>query len=336
MRARLIAVLILILLVGWPSYLYWYFYKKNISSLVFLSDSNESYTVSLEGKLEYKYFPLLDDVFRYKSTCMESCIFTPIPPIRYTLHISTTGREDIMDTIDLTTWETKKYPVILPKVLFTEKIWKMASTSAPVTLPWVTPIGITSWWKSVAFTSDKDGGEVWIINNNQFLTLFRSQKSLESAYLDETRSFVIVPDSAAKQAIYSLDGRNQGTVFPNLEKILMVTTTDWLEWKVQTEQALYESEGWFWKKNIRFTDFIDLGPRYRLAFLRKTQKEKFELQNIAVGTSLIVLLDRVSNEMTILRKGYEILWFFQVNGAPALLDTKGDFYRIELRGSLKQ
>jgi hypothetical protein len=333
MRTRIIAIIILILFIGWPMYFYWFFYKKNISSLIFLTDAVEPFTVSLVGKLEYKSFPLLDEVFRYKSTCQSSCIFSPIPPLTYELRISTNGREDIVDTVPLTTGEQKKYQVVLSQVLSLTKIWAFSFAVPTQNIEWYIPVGISPSGKVIAVDDKRDGGEVWVINNGRFVMLFRSQKNLVNAYIESTRSFLIVPDVSSKQSIYALDQSVPGIVFPNSEKILLVTSRNG-EWKVQTEKNLYEYRNGVWKTNQRFTDFIDITSRYRVAYISKLQSEKLSLQNFPTKSSLIVLLDREENTTTIMKSGFEIVGFFYQDWEPAILDTEWLIHRVEIVGSI--
>lgn len=331
MRTRIIALIILIFLIGWPTYFYWYFYKNNISSIVFISESEEPYTISLDGKLEYQYFPLLDEVFRYKSTCKGSCIFKPIPPLSYELHIISDGREDTIDRIELATWEQKKYDVILQEQLFIEKVGTMPFALPSASLDGYIPVGVSSHGKVIAVEDKRDGGEVWVMNNGRFVSLFRSKKSLTNSYIESTRSFLIVPDAASKQALYPLDAVIPWVVFPNSERIITIVY-DSNTWKVQTEKNLYELVNGIWKINPRFTDYIDIDSRYRLGYIKKSQSEKLKLQNFSQSNSIMVLLDRTKNTTTLMKKWIEIVGFLRYNEEPAFLDTEWEIYRLEIRG----
>lgn len=303
--------------------------------MIFLSESNEPFTVSLVGKLEYDSFPLLDEVFRYKSTCKSSCIFSPIPPLTYEMRISTEWREDIVDTIPLSTGEQKKYNVVLSQVLSLTKIGFMPFALSNQEIEWYIPVGVSPSGKVIAIEDKRDGGEVWVINNGRFVSLFRSQKSLIDAYIDSTRAFLIVPDASSKQALYPLDQSVAWVVFPNNERIMVVSNKG-NEWKVQTEKNLYEYINGVWKSNARFTDLIDLSSRYRLAYISKRQSEKLQLQNFPKNASLIVLLDREENTTTIMKNGLEIAGFFYQDQEPVMLDTEGQIYRIEIVGSIEK
>lgn len=125
---------------------------------------------------------------------MKSCIFTPVPPLSYKLQIQTAGREDIIDTIVLETGEEKKYSVILPSVLFTELIASLPTVPPQIDFESFLPIGVSIEGDMIVSRATGEGGEVGYIQKGKFLPLFRTQKSLSNAYLDRSKSYVIVPD----------------------------------------------------------------------------------------------------------------------------------------------
>jgi hypothetical protein len=169
------------------------------------------------------------------------------------------------------------------------------------------------------------------MNNGRFVSLFRSQKSLSNSYIESTRSFLIVPDAASKQALYPLDAVIPWVVFPNSERIITIVY-DSNTWKVQTEKNLYELVNGIWKINPRFTDYIDIDSRYRLGYIKKSQSEKLKLQNFSQSNSIMVLLDRTKNTTTLMKKWIEIVGFLRYNEEPAFLDTEWEIYRLEIRG----
>jgi hypothetical protein len=109
MRPRFLALLILGIFTLLPGTLYWYFYRENISAIIFKNPQNINYRVRLEGRFSLSYFPLLDRVFVYESLCRDACIFSPLPPLRYELTLMSSGRVTVTDSIELDSGETKKY-----------------------------------------------------------------------------------------------------------------------------------------------------------------------------------------------------------------------------------
>lgn len=329
MRSRLIAVIILFVFIGWPTYLYWFYYKKNITSLVFISKENDTYTVELDGELKYKNFPLLDQVFRYKSTCTGSCYFSPIPPINYSLRISSNGREDIVDEITLKNGEEKKYLVKLPIVFLTKKIWEFQENLPKMLNNGYFSIGTSSENQTIAILDKRDWGELGYTSSWNFIVLFRSSESLLNAYLDATRSYVIVPNILSKQSLYPIKSNGLWVTFPYSENVISVSEIDG-GLKVQTTKWLYENRNNQWKYNPRFTDYIDYNSRYRIWFINKMQYEKFQLQNITEGLSVLVLYDRETSVLSMLKRGIDIQGFLFHEGRPCFIDTAWDIYEVEL------
>ncbi len=97
MRTRLLAFFILILLVVFPALLYWYFLKKNTSTVTFIIPKGGPISVKLQGTLAYKYFPLADEALHFSQVCDQKCTIGPIPPVDYTVEISRDGTADISD-----------------------------------------------------------------------------------------------------------------------------------------------------------------------------------------------------------------------------------------------
>ncbi|GAB0174768.1 MAG: hypothetical protein HHAS10_06470 [Candidatus Altimarinota bacterium] len=332
MRSRFIALIILLVLIGGPIFLYWFYYKKNVTSLVLISDSIESFTVSLDGELKYKNFPLLDQVFRYKSTCTGSCYFSPIPPLNYSLRISSNGREDINDTVQLENGEQRKYIVQLPVVFLMQKVGYSQENPESIVPSEYFPVGIGIGNRAIAISDKRDGGELGFFSSGKFIPVYRSKESLLGAYIDLTRSFVIVPNNTAgQQYIYSLESPNFSTKFPYPERIISVAEIDGFL-KLQTVNGLYENRGGEWKKNLRFTDYIDYTSRYRIGFISKKAIEKLQIQNIEGDMSVLVLYDREENTINILKRGIEIQGFLLHNGLPGFVNAEGDIYTITLHG----
>ena len=88
MKARLIALLILVILIGIPALAYWFFFQKNISSVSVFVGSGVTTEAKLSGTFSQSFLPLADRALNFQLTCHEVCEFTRIPPANYTLEIS--------------------------------------------------------------------------------------------------------------------------------------------------------------------------------------------------------------------------------------------------------
>lgn len=85
MKIRLIALVILIVLIGGPAYLYWYFVTTNISSLTITTDVETPFRLDIQGTFDYHYLPLADKLIEYHIDCQRYCSISPIPPAIYTI-----------------------------------------------------------------------------------------------------------------------------------------------------------------------------------------------------------------------------------------------------------
>ena len=122
MRIKIFAILLLLLLVGLPVWLYWYIFSVHTSGIIFLADRDQIFRVKLVGNFSFEYFPLFDKVFHYESTCQGSCIFRPVPPLTYTLTLTASGYTPITDDIALSFSEEKKYRPHFTPALSYQKI----------------------------------------------------------------------------------------------------------------------------------------------------------------------------------------------------------------------
>lgn len=114
MKARFIAVLILLVLIGLPILGYWYFFRANISSVQILVGSGVTAEISLRGALSYGWLPLADKALEYNKTCNEICEFSPILPTKYSLHISAENFANFSDNFSIKNGEKiiKNYSLV--------------------------------------------------------------------------------------------------------------------------------------------------------------------------------------------------------------------------------
>ncbi len=89
-------------------------------------------------------------------------------------------------------------------------------------------------------------------------------------------------------------------IFPYEETIDIVSFSD--RWKVRTTLSVYELSDDIWKKNLRFTDYIDISSRYRIGYIDIRDQEKLSLANLPLENSLFILLDRSNGETRIIKK----------------------------------
>lgn len=101
MRARLSALLFLVLMISIPGLVYWYFFMKNTASVEFIIADGVEFTVVLDGNMQNESLPLADNLIHIERTCIGRCRIEPIAPIAYTLTLSSTGKTSISDTLEI-------------------------------------------------------------------------------------------------------------------------------------------------------------------------------------------------------------------------------------------
>ena len=321
MHPRALAILILFIFLVIPFGLYWYFYESRVTSLIFESDRESSFTVELEGTLSYQYFPLLDTAFSYRSTCMQSCIFSPIPPLRYAVRISSSGSEDLRDEVSLVTGESRKYIVDLAPAFILTPVASFA-TSDPI--EWT--IGKDQSGDTLSLKTDISGW-LGLYTSGKENPSFQITSSITSSKLDASRGYVILQWAYRDQYIVSTDGQ-RNTIFPFSEEIDMVSFEE--VWKVRTKSDLYEYIGSTWQRNPRFTDYVDISSRYRIGYIDRSDTTKLSLQNLPSWESIFILLDRTGTETKIIKKWKDIRGFILYRGTPSILDLDGTVSRIDI------
>lgn len=116
-----------------------------------------------------------------------------------------------------------------------------------------------------------------------------------------------------------MDGR-KSIIFPYNETVTLVNSDNF--WKIRTKKNVYTFENGDWRKNPRFTDYIDISPSLRIGYIAASDTEKIALQNLKQDTSYIISLDRDTGTSKILKTGITIQGFFFHEGKPAFLDEE--------------
>lgn len=107
MRARLFALLILVLIIGIPAGIYWYFFTKNTASITVSVVSGEDIHIRIAGTLDNENLPLADRLLELEQDCSEVCVFSPVAPIRYRITLTSPGKATIEEDIVVGVGEDK-------------------------------------------------------------------------------------------------------------------------------------------------------------------------------------------------------------------------------------
>lgn len=140
-----------------------------------------------------------------------------------------------------------------------------------------------------------------IVSSRREKPIFQVNFPIKKARLDMTRSSIILESRANEQYIIDID-TGESVIFPQTTGIESVVYHR-SAWKIRMGDTLYEYRMNTWQKSIRFTDFIDLSPRWRIGYIGATDSEKRSIRNITSSESQILLLDRKNGREKTLRIG---------------------------------
>lgn len=337
MRARLFALLILLLLVWGPIFGYWYFFRDTISGVTVAVPSGESFSIELQWTLSYSWLPLADKFLVYRQDCAGSCTFSPIPPVSYSLTLTSTGKVKIEDTFTLKTGEKKNIQYKLnTDVTFLEFPDAVRDSTLGISL--VDSANNTlSWTFTFVWMGDKDQVyairkqdsvvQLWLLFPEKFIPFRTLSWDMWGIQLDATRRFFLIELSSGKTLILSTDMTKE--VETILFPIAVVGLQD--SWKIQTQSGVYLYNPDLWvQENPRFTDFLDISPSKRLWYIAANDSLKLSLSNFPAGESVLVLLDRTNGKSYVVKKGVSIRSLYFEWDTPVYVDSAGKVWKIEL------
>lgn len=337
MRARLFAFFILILFVLLPAGIYWYFLKKNTSTITFVIPNGAPVSLRLAGTLSYKYFPLADKALQFSQSCESQCTLWPIPPVKYEVQISRPWTADIVDTITLWVGEQRVYT--LPKIqqFSEEKIEHISfdDTSANGLIenakthidPNLSPLWVLKSGKVFALRTLEKSTDIGVVSLENFSSLLSLDFPIISGKLENSKRFFILKKSETEQDIVSVN-LAESMIFPYSEDIRLVDHTSF--WRVVTDDSVYTFEWGSWVKNPRFSDFIDIDSDHRIGYISENDQTKKELGNFTQKWWIFILLDRRNAQTQVLSENKNIIWFLYSENIPAYLDQNGDIYKLSI------
>ena len=318
MRSRTLASIILTLFLLIPGVFYWYFFHTNISSLSFHFPAPwQEYEILLEGKLEYTYLPLADKMLIFREKCSSECTLI-VPPSNYNLTITSTWMNDVRDMVTIRLWTKQVYAVqVSKKFSYTsyalrqvDPILEQSLLNNANTHFWwkYRHIGTTSSWEYLTLREMRDEYSIGILSVEWFRPIQQLPFLQKNIWLDSSRWYIIIDWSQDDRFISSIDGKDT-TVFPLDGKIEIIDYNRSL-WKVQTDKGVYAYEGWKWKKNPRFTDYIDISDTLRIGYIDRKDSSLLELSNFPLDTSILLLIHRKTGESRTLRSWLDILGLY--------------------------
>ncbi len=130
MRARIFALIILIVLIGIPAGAYYYFTTKQIASIEIHAGTGVVYEAHLSWSFGVDDLALADKALSYTQSCIWVCIFRPVLPARYTIILTASGKLDIDDTIMVNTADTIIRSYIFQKDIVLQSIGRIEDTDS--------------------------------------------------------------------------------------------------------------------------------------------------------------------------------------------------------------
>lgn len=338
MRARLYAVLILVLLIGISGGIYWYFFTENTASLTVTIAWGEVFQVALAGTLDNENLPLADRFLNLKRDCVSVCTLSPIAPIRYTLRLTSPGKTTITDDIVIGVGEdaVRTYTfmddvVIAPVDTTVTGNISIGTAIVANAMKSDTNYSYTLIWVDAdnrVYTERESpiGRDIWILSLEKFQSLYRMPKWAGRFAFDITGKYLIAPIFSDKTLILSLDTKIQ----KELPIINVLGYVWWKEEKILTTSGVIlwiSSSYWL---NPRFTDWLDISPTERLGYIDKSDWDKLSLSNLPTWESVLVRLDRITWQSSVIKRWVDMVFMFFLWDMPVYRDRDGKIWEIQL------
>ena len=339
MKARLIALVILLVLIGVPIGLYWYFMQKNISSLEIGFGSGITAQVELRGTFSASFLPLADKMLSYTQTCESVCTFSPIPPALYTVHITSEGMMPTEAVFSLKTNEKQHHQFILNRALALTPITPPSRLSPDEIIllqdtiqeknPGVTVIGGDFSGRIWAYRTMGQGVQIGSINSDDsFIPLKNFPSYFSHIELDPYGRSLVAYRDAQHALLMTLDfAEILETMLPQPIKNAYFSQ----QWHITTIGGGYDFLNGSWQKNPRFTDWYDYDGRWRVGYIDKGDTEKLAISNYTPDAgSQLLMIDRTNGEVYSLAEKMDIANIFSFSGNIVVQDTRGGYYSFDL------
>ncbi len=325
MRARIIALIVLVILIGIPLGGYWFFMIRQESSLTIQSRSLEDFSVHMRGSLDYGFLPLADKFLEFHQECHEVCILSPLPPVKYQIILSSTGNISSVLEVEILAWETQSIIYeSLPDIISTP----IQNTVSEVTKDLPSELTFLSkvWSSSLAIQRTQDNISLGFYANGKYRLVRELYGNIKNISMDTSDQYIVIEQNSTITLI-SKDFQNE-IEFPLLYWLPTIVSQYHSTWKVRTESWIYEYQAWNWIKNIRFTDYIDITAYQRIGYIAGEDTERLSLSNFSDWNGVMIALDRKTGKSYTLRNSIQIRGFYYEWETPAYIDAEGNRYTI--------
>ncbi len=337
MRARILAIFILIIFIVLPLSLYWYFTTQKVATLMIRVPLWTSFRIELIGSFWVDGLPLADKFLSYQKDCTDTCIFSPILPARYTLTLTSSGKTSISDTIIVNSSEQIIKSYLLTDDIIITPVWSIVRDES-LAISLMDNATVQKWWDFTMIGTDikhrvwviKNGdtvSQIWFLSSERFSPIRSIRVAIQSASLGASKSVLILNLAGSRTLLLPIDISSEREIatMPNVH-IISVVPAD--TWRIQTNSGTLELRWDSLTYDIRFTNSIDISPQVRIGYIDKKDTKKLSLANLPLTHSVLVRLDRGTGMSVIVRNGLDIESLFFYNGIPAYLDRAGLIFTL--------
>ncbi|MBX9809770.1 hypothetical protein K2X92_05260 [Candidatus Gracilibacteria bacterium] len=338
MRARILAVIILVIFLIIPITLYWYLTTQKIATVSFTVPSQAEFSVKMVGTFGVDGLPLADTVLFYEKTCVSTCVIGPILPAKYSLTIASKDKISITDDISVDAGANiEKSYTLLEDVPFslvgqinadTSSIENFINNAKNNNLGDYKAIGIDIKNRVWVWRSTDSSSQIGILTLEKFSPIKNTNTILLDARMDETRSVIIASVGSEHLILMPIDLSDEKEIIFSSSDIVSVVPGD--TWKLKTNTTSIELRGDRFIEDIRFSDSIDISPDIRLGYIDQKDTKKLSLSNLPSGKSVLIRLDRKTGNTIIIKDGVDIKSFFYFNKKPAYIDTVGNIFLLDI------
>lgn len=338
MRARILAIIILILLIVLPVSLYYYLTKQKIAKLTLQVNGWVSYSAHLRWTFWVDGLPLADTMLSYQQDCIDVCIFSPILPARYTLTLTASWKTSLSDSISINTGDQIVRSYTLSDELIFTPVWSISKDDT-VGRALIDNALSQKWWEFTLIGTDIKN-RVWVMKKWESTTdigiltpeWFSSSRNISapiiSQTIDTSQSVLMLGLAGDKSLYISVVNPKNEIELPTTLHMNIVSVIPGDSWRILTSSGTFELKWDRLVQDIRFTNSIDISPQIRIGYIDKRDTTKLSLGNFPLTDSLLIRLDRVTGQSIVLRRGIDIRTLFYYDGVPAYIDLSGKIYTI--------
>ncbi len=336
MRARLLAVFILIILIVLPVSFYLYFTTKKIAKLIISASPWVSFSIKLIWTFWVDGLPLADKVLSYDKVCTDICTISPILPAKYMLTLTASGKTTLTDVVLINSGDEILKSYVFNDDIVLVPVWNTIKDES-IPISYINHAVSQGWWEFIPIGTDiknrvwvikkwNESSQIGFLSMERFVSIRSIPHEIVWASIDSSLSVLIFQLNGNRMLLISIDLSHEKeiSIIPNIISIVPGEI-----WKIQTNTGTMELKWDTFISDIRFTNSIDLSPQIRIGYIDKKDTKKLSIANLPANESVLIRLDRTTGSSVVLRRNIDIRILFFYGGKPAYVDISGNIYTIE-------